>query len=75
MGAQQAAFAAGSAFGPVMAGAIFQASGSYTPVVLITAAGLLTSALILRGGRSNPTTDRDRNRRELLRAKPGHRII
>ncbi len=52
MGAQQAVFAVGSALGPVIAGVIFQADNSYTPVVLITTAGLLVSAVILAGGRS-----------------------
>jgi MFS family permease len=56
MGAQQAVFALGSALGPVFAGAIFQANNSYTPVVLITAAGLLVSAIILGGSPSNPAT-------------------
>jgi MFS family permease len=54
MGAQQAVFALGSALGPVIAGAIFQADNSYAPVVLLTAAGLLVSAVVLGAGRSNP---------------------
>jgi len=55
MGAQQAVFAVGSALGPVIAGVIFQAADSYTPVVLLTATGFLLSALVLRGGPPNPT--------------------
>jgi MFS family permease len=47
MGAQQAVFAVGGALGPVIAGAIVQAGNSYTPVVLLTASGFLTSALVL----------------------------
>jgi MFS family permease len=57
MGAQQAVFAVGGAFGPVIAGAIFQATNNYTSVVLITAAGFLVSALILSGGRSDVTSE------------------
>jgi MFS family permease len=47
MGAQQAVFAVGGAAGPLLAGVLFQAGGSYTPVVVITAAGFLISATIL----------------------------
>jgi MFS family permease len=47
MGAQQAIFAIGSALGPVIAATLLQRSHSYTPVILLTAAGLLTAALLL----------------------------
>ena len=63
MGAQQAVFAIGSAVGPVIAGAIFEADDSYTPVVLVVAAGLLASAIILGGGPSTPIARRSVNSR------------
>ena len=56
MGAQQAVFAIGSALGPVFAGAIFEATNSFTPMVLITAAGFLVSALVLTSGPSAATS-------------------
>jgi MFS family permease len=47
MGAQAAVFAVGGAVGPVLAGTVFAATGSYVPVVLLTAGGLLVSAGIM----------------------------
>lgn len=47
MGAQQAVFAVGGAAGPVLAGTVFAATNSYVAVVLLTAAGLLVSAVIM----------------------------
>jgi MFS family permease len=44
MGAQAAVFAIGGAAGPVLAGTVFAATGSYVGVVLLTAAGLAVSA-------------------------------
>jgi MFS family permease len=44
MGAQAAVFAIGGAAGPVLAGTVFAATGSYVAVVLLTAAGLAVSA-------------------------------
>jgi hypothetical protein len=67
MGAQQAVFAVGSAPGPVIAGAIFQATDSYMPVVLITATGFLISALILSGGRPKLAAERRGTHEHLLR--------
>lgn len=52
MGAQQAVFAIGGAFGPIIAGAIFGADNSYTPVVLLTAGGFLAATAILATTRS-----------------------
>ena len=52
MGAQQAVFALGAAMGPLLAGTVLEAYSSYTPVVLITAAGFLLSATILATSRS-----------------------
>lgn len=54
MAAQQALFAVGGAVGPLIAGTILQAGGGYTPVVLLSAAGMCAAALILAGGRSHP---------------------
>jgi MFS family permease len=67
MGTQQAIFAIGSAVGPVIAGAIYQADNSYTPVVLITAIGLLASAIILASGRPAPAPDRLLRNHQLAR--------
>jgi predicted MFS family arabinose efflux permease len=47
MGAQGAVFAVGGAIGPVLAGTVFAATNSYVAVVLLTAAGLLASAVIM----------------------------
>jgi len=44
MGAQAAVFAIGGAAGPVLAGTLFAATGSYVGVVLLTTAGLAVSA-------------------------------
>jgi MFS family permease len=44
MGAQAAVFSVGGAAGPVLAGVLFAATGSYQPVVLVTAAALLGAA-------------------------------
>ncbi len=68
MGAQQAVFAIGGALGPVIAGAIVEATTSYTPVVLIAAAGFLVSALILSGGRPSTSTERSDTDAQLLHA-------
>ena len=68
MGAQQAVFAIGSALGPVIAGAIVEATTSYTPVVLIAAAGFLVSALILSGGRRSTSTEWSDTDAQLLHA-------
>lgn len=45
MGAQQALFAVGSAVGAVIAGAIFQATNSFTPVIVRSPTLRLTHAL------------------------------
>jgi MFS family permease len=47
MGAQQAIFAIGSALGPVIAATLLEQAHSYTPVILLAAAGLLAAALML----------------------------
>jgi len=47
MGAQSAVFAIGGAAGPVLAGAVFAATGSYTAVVLLTAVALAVSAAVM----------------------------
>jgi cyanate permease len=44
MGAQAAVFAIGGAAGPVLAGTVFAATGSYVAVVLLTATGLAVCA-------------------------------
>ena len=51
MGAQGAVFAVGGAIGPVLAGTVFAATNSYVAVVLLTAAGLLASAVIMSTSR------------------------
>jgi Major Facilitator Superfamily len=51
MGAQQAVFAAGGATGPVLAGTVFAVTKSYVAVVLLTATGLLASAVIMSTSR------------------------
>lgn len=70
MGAQQAVFAVGSALGPVIAGSIFQATNSYTPVILVTATGLLVSALILSRERPIATTERSEHDEHPLQPEP-----
>lgn len=47
MGAQQGVFAIGGACGPVIAGALFQITHTYAPVVLLTTGAFLASAMIL----------------------------
>ena len=67
MGAQQAIFAIGSALGPVIAATLLQRAHSYTPVILLTAAGLVVSALILNaGGSTSSRIDVGRPRRLVI---------
>jgi MFS family permease len=47
MGAQQGVFAIGGACGPVIAGGLFEATHTYTPVVLLTTGAFLAPAMIL----------------------------
>lgn len=47
MGAQAAVFAVGGAAGPVLAGTMFAVTGSYVAVVLLTAAALAASAVLM----------------------------
>ena len=47
MGAQQAIFAVGSALGPLIAATLLERTHSYTPVILLTAAGFSVAALLL----------------------------
>ena len=56
LGVQQAVFAAGGALGPAAAGALLQATGSYTPTVTIVIAGFAAAAgaLLLGTGRAHP---------------------
>jgi MFS family permease len=55
MGAQAAVFSVGGAAGPVLAGALFAATGSYQPVVLVTAAGLLGAAFLMAAAPRRPS--------------------
>jgi MFS family permease len=50
LGTQQAFFGAGGAVGPAVAGAVLASTGSYTPTIAITAAGLAFSACALTFG-------------------------
>jgi MFS family permease len=50
LGAQQAVFGAGSAIGPVAAGALLGATGSYTPTIVIITAGFAVAACVLLPG-------------------------
>lgn len=57
MGVQQALFATGGAAGPAIAGVLLQATGSYTPVVLLTVAAFLAAATVIAtSARARPTT-------------------
>jgi MFS family permease len=47
MGVQAALFAIGGATGPLIAGTLFGATGSYVPVVWLTAAGLAAAAVLM----------------------------
>jgi MFS family permease len=47
MGVQTAVFAIGGATGPLIAGTLFGATGSYVPVVWLTAAGLAAAAVLM----------------------------
>lgn len=51
LGAQQAVFGIGGAAGPLVAGALLGATGSYTATVLIAAVGFVAAGLILHPGR------------------------
>jgi MFS family permease len=51
MGAQAAVFAIGGATGPVIAGTVFGATGSYVLVVWLTAAGLAGAAVLMSTAR------------------------
>lgn len=63
MGAQAAVFAIGGAAGPVLAGTVFAATGSYVAVVVLTAAGLAVSAGLMS------TSAADQPRRDCTPAK------
>jgi MFS family permease len=53
LGAQQAIFAIGGAFGPALAGILLQTTGSHTPTITITTSGfLLASAILLISARN-----------------------
>lgn len=52
LGIQQAVFAAGGALGPLAAGALLSATGSYTPAVTIISAGFAAAAAVLLLGRT-----------------------
>ncbi|MGH3161461.1 MAG: MFS transporter [Streptosporangiaceae bacterium] len=52
LGIQQAVFAAGGALGPLAAGALLGATGSYTPAVTIISAGFAAAAAVLVLGRT-----------------------
>jgi MFS family permease len=52
LGIQQAVFAAGGALGPLAAGALLGATGSYTPAVTIISAGFAAAAAVLLLGRA-----------------------
>jgi hypothetical protein len=59
MGAHAAVFATGGATGPVLAGTVFAATGSCAPVVLLTAAALAMSAVLMsRPGSLRPSLSR-----------------
>ncbi len=67
LGIQQAVFAAGGALGPLAAGALLGATGSYTPAVTIISAGFAAAAAVLLLGRapgpaaaSDPAAGQDR---------------
>lgn len=67
LGIQQAVFAAGGALGPLAAGALLSATGSYTPAVTIISAGFAAAAAVLLLGRtpgpaaaSDPAAGQDR---------------
>jgi MFS family permease len=67
LGIQQAVFAAGGALGPLTAGALLGATGSYTPAVTIISAGFAAAAAVLLLGRtpgpaaaSDPAAGQDR---------------
>jgi MFS family permease len=47
MGAQQAVFGIGGAIGPILAGALIDATGSYTAVLLVTAACFIAAGATL----------------------------
>jgi MFS family permease len=47
MGVQTAVFAIGGATGPLIAGTLFGVTGSYVPVILLTAAGLTVAAVVM----------------------------
>jgi MFS family permease len=52
LGIQQAVFAVGGAIGPVAAGALLGATGSYTPAIIIITAGFAGAAGVLLLGRT-----------------------
>jgi MFS family permease len=56
MGAQAAVFAIGGATGPVIAGTVFGATGSYVPVVWVTAAVLALAAVLMSTARREPVS-------------------
>jgi MFS family permease len=67
LGIAQAVFAAGGALGPLAAGALLGATGSYTPAVTIISAGFAAAAAVLLLGRtpgpaatSDPAAGQDR---------------
>jgi MFS-type transporter involved in bile tolerance (Atg22 family) len=66
LGIQQAVFTAGGALGPIAAGALLGATGSYTPAITIISAGFAAAASLLLLGRapgpaeaSDPTAGQD----------------
>lgn len=66
LGIAQAVFTAGGALGPLTAGALLGATGSYTPAITITSAGFAASACLLLLGRAvgpaeanNPSTGQE----------------
>jgi MFS family permease len=66
LGIQQAVFTAGGALGPIAAGALLGATGSYTPAITIISAGFTAAAGLLLLGRapgpaeaSDPTAGQD----------------
>jgi MFS family permease len=65
LGIQQAVFAAGGALGPLAAGALLGATGSYTPAVTIISVGFAAAAVLLLGRPPAPpwpaTPSPDRN--------------
>jgi MFS family permease len=59
LGIQQAVFAAGGALGPLAAGALLGATGSYTPAVTIISAGFAAAAVLLLGRAPGPAAASD----------------